>query len=85
MRLDDEAYNYLQKYIKHMYQVRDKYFGNARAIRNLVQELIQNQNLRLASIDKDKRTKEMLETVTIDDLKELDMEGGQKKGLGFRY
>jgi SpoVK/Ycf46/Vps4 family AAA+-type ATPase len=85
MRLDDESYNYLQKYITHMFQVRDKYFGNARAIRKLVLELIQNQNLRLASIDKDKRTKEMLETVTIEDLKELDMEDGKKKGLGFRY
>jgi len=71
--------------VVNMFNIRDKYFGNARAIRKLVLELIQNQNLRLASIEKDKRTKEMLETVTIDDLKELKQEDGKRKGLGFKY
>jgi len=85
MRLDNESYDFLQKYITHLYDIRDKYFGNARAIRKLVLELIQNQNLRLASIDKDQRTKEMLETVTIEDLKDLKLEDGKRKGLGFRY
>ena len=85
MRLDNESYDFLQKYVVNMFNIRDKYFGNARAIRKLVLELIQNQNLRLASIEKDKRTKEMLETVTIDDLKELKQEDGKRKGLGFKY
>lgn len=85
MRLDDEADKFLQEYITQMYQIRDKFFGNAREIRKLVQDLIQNQNLRLASLDKDKRSKEMLETVTLDDLKDLKLGDGKRKGLGFKY
>jgi hypothetical protein len=85
MKLDNESYDFLQKYVNHLYQIRDKYFGNAREIRKLVLEIIQDQNLRLASIEKDKRTKEMLETITIEDLKELKLDDGKRKGLGFKY
>jgi SpoVK/Ycf46/Vps4 family AAA+-type ATPase len=85
VRLDDEAYDYLQKYITHMHLIRDKYFGNAREIRKMVLDIIQYQNLRLAGIDKASRTKEMLETITMDDLSHFKMEDGKRKGLGFKY
>ena len=61
MKADSEAYDYLQKYIESLFQYRDKYFGNAREIRKLIVEAVQNQNLRLASLSKDERSKEMLE------------------------
>lgn len=85
IKLDNEAYDYLQKYIDWLYKSRDKYFGNAREIRKLVGEAIQNQNLRLASLAKDQRTKDMLETLTVKDLEEFKMEEGKRKGLGFKY
>ncbi len=85
VKLDDEAYTFLQQYITHVHDVRDKYFGNAREIRKMVQDIIQYQNLRLAGVDKDKRTREMLETITIADLSHLKMEDGKRKGLGFKY
>lgn len=85
MRLDNEAYDYLQKYIQSLYDYRDKYFGNGREIRKLVIEAVQNQNLRLASMDKEQRTKEMLETLTLDDLKEFKIQEGKRSGLGFKY
>ena len=85
VRLDDEAYDYLQQYVTHMHLIRDKFFGNAREIRKMVQDIIQYQNLRLAGIDKASRTKEMLETITISDLAHLKMEDGKRKGLGFKY
>jgi hypothetical protein len=85
IRLDNEAYDYLQKYIASIYQYRDKYFGNAREIRKLVVEAIQNQNLRLASMKKDDRTKEMLETLTMEDLKEFKIQEGKRSNLGFKY
>lgn len=85
IRLDNEAYDYLQKYINSIYIYRDKYFGNAREIRKLVIEAIQNQNLRLAGMKKEERTKEMLETMTIDDLKEFKINEGKRGSLGFKY
>lgn len=85
IRLDNEAYDYLQKYISSIYTYRDKYFGNAREIRKLVVEAVQNQNLRLASMPKEQRTKEMLETLTLEDLKEFKIQEGKRSGLGFKY
>jgi SpoVK/Ycf46/Vps4 family AAA+-type ATPase len=85
IRLDDEAYDYMQKYIESLYVYRDKYFGNAREVRKLVVDAIQNQNLRLASMDKAQRTKEMLETMTMEDLKEFVIQEGKRGGLGFKY
>ncbi len=85
MRLDNEAYDYLQKYITSIYHYRDKYFGNAREIRKLVIEAVQNQNLRLASMKKEDRTKEMLETMTLEDLKEFKIAEGKRSSLGFKY
>ncbi len=85
IRLDNEAYDYLQKYITSIYTYRDKYFGNAREIRKLITDAVQNQNLRLASMNKDERTKEMLETMTMDDLHEFKIAEGKRSGLGFKY
>ncbi len=85
IRLDNEAYDYLQKYIESIYTYRDKYFGNAREIRKLIVDAIQKQNLRLASMPKDQRTKEMLETMTMDDLKEFKINEGKRSSLGFKY
>jgi len=85
IRLDNEAYDYLQKYIDSVYAYRDKYFGNGREIRKLVVDAVQNQNLRLASIPKDQRTKELLETMTMEDLKEFKIQEGKRSNLGFKY
>ena len=85
MRLDDDAYDYMQKYITSIYQYRDKYFGNAREIRKLIVDAVQNQNLRLASMAKTERTKEMLETMTLEDLKEFKIQEGKRSNFGFRY
>ena len=85
VRLDNDAYDYLQKYIQSMYDYRDKYFGNGREIRKLVVDAVQNQNLRLASMSKEHRTKEMLETLTLEDLKEFKIQEGKRSSLGFKY
>ena len=85
VRLDNDAYDYLQKYIQSMYDYRDKYFGNGREIRKLVVDAVQNQNLRLASMSKEHRTKDMLETLTLEDLKEFKIQEGKRSSLGFKY
>jgi SpoVK/Ycf46/Vps4 family AAA+-type ATPase len=85
LRLDNDAYDYMQKYIESIYTYRDKFFGNAREVRKLVAEAVQNQNLRLASLPKEERTKEMLETMTAEDLKEFKIQEGKRSNLGFKY
>jgi hypothetical protein len=49
MNITPKAKLFLDKYLTYLYEYRDKYFGNARAVRNVVQQAIQNQNLRLAN------------------------------------
>ncbi|MBK9012744.1 MAG: AAA family ATPase [Saprospiraceae bacterium] len=50
-----EAEEHLASYMEFLYNYRDKYFGNARTVRQVVTEAIKNQNLRLASLSPDER------------------------------
>jgi hypothetical protein len=47
-RVDEDAREHLGKYMAFLYQFRDKYFGNARTVRQVVLDAIKNQNLRIA-------------------------------------
>lgn len=85
VKLDTAAYEYLQLYINWLYDHREKNFGNAREIRKIVASTIHEQNLRLAGISKENRTKEMLEIITIEDMKNLKMEEEKRGGLGFKF
>lgn len=82
---DAEADEYMKQYIQSLFDYRDKYFGNGREIRKFVLEAVQNQNLRLAGIPKENRTKEMLEVLTVEDLKEFKIQEGRRGSLGFKY
>ncbi len=48
-RVEEDAREHLGKYLAFLHQFRDKYFGNARAIRQVATEAIKNQNLRIAA------------------------------------
>jgi SpoVK/Ycf46/Vps4 family AAA+-type ATPase len=82
---DAEADEYMKQYIQSLFDYRDKYFGNGREIRKFVLEAVQNQNLRLAGIPKENRTKEMLEILTVEDLQEFKIQEGRRGSLGFKY
>ncbi|MBN2570883.1 MAG: AAA family ATPase [Ignavibacteriales bacterium] len=69
--LDKKAKEHLQKYFNFRCDNRDKFFGNARVVRKIVQEAVKNQNLRMASIPTSERTDRVLKTVTIDDVQEF--------------
>lgn len=82
-----EVVAHLQRYFQSLHQNRDKHFGNARTVRNIVGECVKNQHLRMSGIASDQRTREMLETLTIDDVKEFEVkeERSQGSSLGFKY
>ncbi len=90
--LDDEdlkankgAEGHLRKYIKELYKKRDKFFGNARTMRKIAEEAVRKQNLRMASLPVEKRTKNAIKTLTLVDVKDIkiDETASQGGGIGF--
>jgi SpoVK/Ycf46/Vps4 family AAA+-type ATPase len=82
---DPAAETHLKNYFASLYEERDKHFGNARTVRQVVGESVKNQNLRLASMKKEERTKELMETIILDDVKEFEVkEVNERPKLGFR-
>ncbi|MEO6133394.1 MAG: AAA family ATPase [Saprospiraceae bacterium] len=86
MRISPKALEHLTGYFKFLYDYRDKYFGNARSIRQIVQDVIKNQNLRLAKSNTDSRTQ--ANQITFEDVKDFVREknllGFQKQTIGYR-
>ncbi|MAT55341.1 MAG: AAA family ATPase [Saprospirales bacterium] len=83
-----EAQEHLDKYFKFLYRYRDKYFGNARTVRQLVAEAIKNQNLRLAALTPEERENITSNVLVLDDVAEFKMDSSgfifNKRGIGFR-
>jgi SpoVK/Ycf46/Vps4 family AAA+-type ATPase len=74
--------------MKNMYENRDKYFGNGRAIRKVIEETVRHQHLRMSGIPANKRTEELVGTVTSEDFNDIDVIkiAGEKMtgGIGFK-
>ncbi|MEI7812711.1 MAG: AAA family ATPase, partial [Ignavibacteria bacterium] len=68
---DNEACEALRKYFNEIYRTRDKTFGNARIVRNIVDEVKKNQLLRLADIQADKRNEDEAKTIILSDVESI--------------
>lgn len=83
-----EATAHLREYLAFQYEYRDKYFGNARTVRNIVTEAIKNQNLRLAALSYEARNTTPDNLLTIDDVRTFKSDSSSfnfnKKTIGFR-
>ena len=85
---DQEAADHLKKYINSLYINRDKYFGNARSMRKIVEKATRNQELRMADIESCNRSEKIMSTLIIDDVKEFIPEiskGSAGNTLGFKF
>ena len=88
--LTKEATEHFRSYFEFIYEYRDKYFGNARTVRSIVNDTIKVQNLRLAALSAEDRESETLTEITLVDVQKfkLDKEGDDflfnKKTIGFR-
>lgn len=69
--IEDDVTGHVRTYFNELYRNRDKNFGNARIVRNLVDEGLRKQLLRIADIPSEERTKEDTHIIKFDDLKEL--------------
>ncbi len=87
LKPDKAAEDHLKAYFEWMHAHKDRYFGNARTVRNVAEEAIRNQQLRMAGMESAQRTKEMMETLALDDVKEFRIDEGSvvSSGIGFKY
>ena len=83
------AHKQLLSYFTYLYQYKNKFFGNARAVRKVVEKAIKNQHLRLASLSPEDRKPNMLKSLVLPDVQEFDagndslLEGGKQGRVGF--
>lgn len=84
--LQENAREQLTEYLTFLHDHRDRYFGNARTVRTIVDQAIKNQNLRLAAIEKEDR--DGLDQISLADVQEFETNTDQfvfnKKRIGFR-
>ncbi len=82
-----KAEEHLKIYISFIYKHRNKFFGNARSIRKIVEKAYRNQQLRMANLSKSKRTKKIMNTLTLEDVLEFDptkIKTGKSKSIGYK-
>jgi hypothetical protein len=81
-----DALEHLNSYFTSLVNAKDKYFGNARTVRQTVSECVMKQNLRMASIASAERKADDLVHLTLDDVKHLVVgESDSRSTLGFRF
>jgi len=87
MLASPKASDHLKAYLAFLYEYRDKYFGNARTVRQIINEAVKNQNLRLAGLTPEQRESTALNVVTYDDVKTFKLDKSSfmfnKKTIGF--
>jgi SpoVK/Ycf46/Vps4 family AAA+-type ATPase len=81
---DPAAEAHLQGYFATLYEFRDKFFGNARSVRQVVGDVIVKQHLRLASIPQEQRSSHTLSVLSFDDVKHLEVKQEGRRKMGFR-
>ena len=85
LKPDDEAAKHLQKYLDSLYRSRTQFFGNARSVRKIVEKSARNQNLRMADLPNEKRTKKMTTTLILEDVAEFKSDAASSGKIGFRF
>ena len=88
MTIAADAEEHLQNYLAFIHEYRDKYFGNARSVRQVVTDAINKHNLRLAAMPKVERTEGVLNVLTMQDVEHLKLDKSDfifnKKTIGFQ-
>jgi len=85
--LSSKAQTYLFEYLDYIHKFRDKYFGNARSVRNVVNDVIKQHNLRFSEMSPDDRKNHNATQIIFDDVKHLKLTTDQfvfnRKTIGF--
>ncbi|MCG9881723.1 MAG: AAA family ATPase, partial [Bacteroidia bacterium] len=84
---DEAASNHLQSYFADLFSNRNQYFGNARNVRKVIEDVIKTQHLRLAKLPAAERTTEMIHTIFLEDVQMLKVDVAdkqEKRSIGFK-
>ncbi len=85
MSISEEAKSHLAEHFNQVYLQRDRYFGNARAVRSLIQDTLRAHNLRIVS---EKRSGKNAAEITLVDLtkgsEHFNQTIFQKSAIGFK-
>ena len=87
LTLQGDASQYLSDYLSQAYDHRDKFFGNARFVRQAVETIVTRQNLRMAALPSAVRTPEMMKQVLLTDVETLQVQvqaNAQRQAIGFK-
>lgn len=87
LKAEEKAKEHLKKYINYLHNNRNKFFGNARSMRKIVEKSIRNQELRLADLEHKKRTKKMISTLFFEDVEEFTsekIESSKRIRIGYK-
>ncbi len=69
--LSAKAEDKLKKHFEDVYKARDKKFGNARIVRNILESVKQKTLLRIADLPVNERTEDILNTIELSDINEV--------------
>lgn len=84
---EQKALDHLKAYMEFLSKTRNKFFGNARNVRKVIEESIKNQHLRLAKIEPDLRTIDMIHELKLEDVEEFVVDYSNipaKPSIGFK-
>lgn len=87
IKADEKAAAHLKAYLEFLSATRNKYFGNARNVRKVIEESIKNQHLRLAKLDASVRTIEMIHELKFEDVEDFVIDYNaipETKSIGFK-
>ena len=69
--ISSKAATALNEFINDLHLKKDKFFGNARVVRNLMLELIKAQNYRLSSMREDKISNHIMMSIKLEDVEKM--------------
>ncbi len=85
LALQPEAAQHLSAYLQRAYENRDKFFGNARFVRQTADAIVIKQNLRMAALPRDQRTHETMQQIALEDVSHLqEIEKNKRPTIGFK-
>ncbi len=70
-KLNEEAESHLRNYLDYLYRTKDKYFANARVIRNLILDIVRQQQIRLSKGNAPSVDPEFDKIITMEDLETI--------------
>jgi SpoVK/Ycf46/Vps4 family AAA+-type ATPase len=74
IKLDSESVEYVKKYFSFLHSLKDKYFGNARTVRNIVNDMIRKHFIRIADMEETERANLDVNLISMADLDSFKMD-----------